>query len=164
MNKEQHNRYIGYAFLAHAGFQTFWTVLFAAFFVFFFSSFPTPPGEPGPPVAFFGFFFAFMMIFQLVFTLPSAIAGYAVLKKKPWARIAAIIGAVMSAMNVPIGTAVCVYALWFFLGDEWKGIYEPTPQRRTERLPSSAYPADWERTEGSREEREDTVPRPGEWR
>jgi len=28
-------------------------------------------------------------------------------------------------MNVPIGTAACVYAFWFFMGENWKSVYQP---------------------------------------
>jgi hypothetical protein len=33
--------------------------------------------------------------------------------------------AAVSAMSAPFDTAACVYALWFFLGDRWKEVYEP---------------------------------------
>jgi len=59
------------------------------------------------------------------------VAAWALLKKKPWARVAGIVGAVVSAMSVPFGTAACVYALWFFLGEHWKEVYEtPSPTSR----------------------------------
>jgi hypothetical protein len=38
-------------------------------------------------------------------------------------------------MNVPIGTAACVYSLWFFLGDNWRSVYpESTGQTADPRL------------------------------
>lgn len=122
MTGEEHNKYIAYIFLAHGGLQLLMLLLLAVMF-FVFLSVPMPPGEPGPPPAFFGVFFALMFIFQTVFTTPSFIAAYALLKRKNWARIASIIAAVLAAMSVPVGTAACVYALWFFFGDEWKGVY-----------------------------------------
>jgi hypothetical protein len=27
-------------------------------------------------------------------------------------------------MSVPVGTAACVYAMWFFFGENWKNIYQ----------------------------------------
>jgi ABC-type polysaccharide/polyol phosphate export permease len=98
-------------------------LLMGLWFYFIFSTFPSRPGEPAPPMEFFGFFFAFMFIFQLIFTAPSFIAAYALLKKKSWARITSIIAGVLSAMSVPVGTAACVYAFWFFFGDNWKTVY-----------------------------------------
>lgn len=123
MTNEQHNKYIGFSFLAHGSFQMLMLLLMGLWFYFIFSSFPAKPGEPAPPMEFFGFFFAFMFVFQMIFTAPSFIAAYALLKRKSWARIASIIAGVLSAMSVPVGTAACVYAFWFFFGDNWKSIY-----------------------------------------
>src|SRR5262249_22964985 len=81
------------------------------------------PGEPPPPKALFGFMMAFFSVFYLVFSLPSIVAAYALRKKKSWARLASIIASVVAAMNVPFGTAACVYSLWFFLGENWKEVY-----------------------------------------
>jgi hypothetical protein len=122
MTNEEHNKYISWVFLAHAGFQ----LLMLAMFVLMFSailSIPGRPGAPPPPREFFGFMIAFMTVFQLIFTVPSLVAAYALRKRKPWARVAAIVAGVVGAMNVPIGTAACVYSLWFFLGDYWKDVY-----------------------------------------
>jgi len=121
MTNEEHNRYVAYAFFAHAGFQLFTLLMMGLFFALFFGSMPGDP-EP-PPFAFFGIMFAFMLVFQLVFTVPAAIAAWAMLKRKPWARTASIVGAVTSAMSVPIGTAACVYALWYWTSDNWKDVY-----------------------------------------
>ena len=123
MTDEQHNKFIGIAFLVHGGFQMLILLLLMAMFSFIFSFPPNRPGDPGPPIAFFGVFFAVMFVFQLVFTTPSFVAAYALFKRKSWARIAAIIAGVLSSMHVPIGTAACVYALWFFLGENWKSVY-----------------------------------------
>jgi hypothetical protein len=122
VTNEEHNKYIAYAFFGHAGFQFLMLLFIAAMFgmVFFI---PGNPGEPEPPKAFFAFIIAFMTVFQMMFIIPSVLAGYALLKRKSWARIASIIAGVVAAMSVPFGTAACVYALWFFLGDNWKEIY-----------------------------------------
>lgn len=114
----------------------------AMFSVFFFIE--PPPGQPPPPRAFFAGMIIFFSIFYLLFTLPSVIAAYALLKKKSWARIASIVAAVISAMNVPIGTAACVYALWFFLGDNWKAIYsEDSDQNKNTRLLNREQETRW---------------------
>lgn len=135
MTDEQHNRYIAWSFLAHAGFQLLMLIMIVAIFsVFLFV--PIEPGKPGPPPkAFFGVMIAFMTVFQLLFAAPSMIAAYGLLKRKSWARIASIVAAVISAMNVPIGTAACVYSLWFFLGENWKSVY-PEKACETRQPPS----------------------------
>jgi len=56
------------------------------------------------------------------------LASYAIFKKRPWARIAAIVAAFVSVMNMPIGTGVAVYAFWFFFGENWKPVYGLAPE------------------------------------
>ena len=122
MTNEEHNKYIALAFIAHGSFQLLMTIFMVAMFYFIFSV-GTRPGEPGPPMEFFGFLFGIMFLVQMVFTTPSFVAAYGLLKRKSWARIASIVAGILSSMSVPIGTAACVYALWFFFGDQWKTVY-----------------------------------------
>lgn len=125
MTNEQHNKYLGIAFLAHGGFQLLMMLLMVTMFGGAMMLIPNQPGRAEPPRAFFLIIIGFVALVQSVFATPSFVAAYALLKRKSWARLSAIIAAVMSAMNVPIGTAVCVYALWFFCGENWKEIYQP---------------------------------------
>lgn len=127
MTDEDHNKYIAYTFLAYGAFQLLMMLFIAVMFSMVFWIEP-PSGEPQPPPAIFGIFFAFMFIFQMAFTAPSFVAAFALFKRKPWARMASIIAAVLAAMSVPVGTAACVYAMWFFFGDRWKSVYPETTQ------------------------------------
>lgn len=123
MTDEQHNKYIAFTFLAHGSFQLLMMLLMGLMMFFFIFS-PTRPGDPRPPMEFFGVFFGIMFFVQMIFTAPSFVAAYALLKRKSWARLASIIAGVLSAMSVPVGTAACVYAMWFFFGENWKNIYQ----------------------------------------
>ncbi|HYJ91571.1 MAG TPA: hypothetical protein VEV84_09700 [Pyrinomonadaceae bacterium] len=118
MTNEEHNRYIAYTFFANAGFYLLILLFVIAMFWAMLNN------GPGPPREFFGVMMAFMTVFYSLFMVPSIIAGYALLKKKSWARIASIIAGVIAGMNFPIGTGACAYALWFFFSDNWKEIYE----------------------------------------
>lgn len=122
MTNEQHNKYIAFSFIGYGAFQMLMLLFIGAVFFVVFTI--DDPNQPPPPKAFFGIFFAIMAVFQLVFTAPSLVAAYALLKRKSWARLASIIAAVMASMSVPIGTAACIYSLWFFLGDQWKSVYQ----------------------------------------
>lgn len=122
MTGEEHNRYLAFAFLAHGIFQLT-MMLFIGLMFLVVLPFPGRPGDPAPP-AFFAAFFAVMIFFQLLFTVPSFVAAFALLKRKSWARVASIVAGVMGAMQVPFGTAACAYALWFFCGDAWKSVYD----------------------------------------
>lgn len=65
-----------------------------------------------------------MFLFQAMFAVPAFVAAFALFKKRPWARTASIVAAALAAMNVPVGTLACVYAFWFFLGENWKNVYQ----------------------------------------
>jgi hypothetical protein len=92
---------------------------------------------------------------------PNLIAGYALLKRKPWAKIAAIIGAVTAAMSFPIGTAVTAYTFWFLFSEPGKLMYDKPKSG----LPP--MPPDWNAfngTEQSREQKYIPPTTPPDWR
>jgi hypothetical protein len=123
MTPEDHNKTLGICHIVYGG---FYTLIMGAMLVFFLTMFSTIPEDPrgGPPMAFFGFIFGLMLVFYLLFSLPSFIAGYALLKRRDWAKIASIVAAVFESMSFPLGTALCIYSLWFSLGDAGKSIYD----------------------------------------
>jgi hypothetical protein len=47
--------------------------------------------------------------FLVLLSLPGLFAGYGLLKRRPWARILAIIVGALHLYNMPIGTALGVY-------------------------------------------------------
>jgi hypothetical protein len=161
MTNEQHNKFIGTAFLVHGGFQMLMGLLMATMFGSFMALIPNEPGRPGPPRGIFLLMAGFFFIIQSIFATPSFVAGYALVKRKSWARLSSIIAAVVSAMNVPIGTAVCVYALWFFFGENWKEVYQPTMSGAHSQLSSDSTTwanQPWET------KRERVSPTPPDWR
>ena len=56
--------------------------------------------------------------FLTVTAIPSLIAGFGLLARRAWARILALILAIFKLFNIPIGTAVGVYAFWVLLQDD----------------------------------------------
>jgi hypothetical protein len=125
MSGEQHNTYVSWTFLAYALFQSFIVLLIGAIFALVFMMGMGDPEFPAPIMA---LAFGFALIIHILMTIPSFIAWFAVRAKKPWARTISIVAAALAAINAPIGTAACVYALWFFLGDEWKKVYSQQPE------------------------------------
>ena len=152
MTPEQHNKYLGLAHLAHGGLFLLMVLAILALMsaVFFFA--PSGPGNPPPPPAFIAIMWVFMGGFYGLMLLPSFIAGYALLKRKRWARVAAIIGGVTAAMSFPVGTAVCAYTFWFLFSEPGKFLYDRPmsvlppatgqPQRELQYVPPTA-PPDW---------------------
>jgi fructose-specific phosphotransferase system IIC component len=51
------------------------------------------------------------------------LAGYGLLKYKSWARILAIILAILNLILFPIGTAIGIYTLWAMFNDETKALF-----------------------------------------
>jgi hypothetical protein len=114
-------------------------------------------GEPFPVVGLVFFAILFVVI-TLFHTTPSFLAGYALLKRKRWAKTMGIIAAIVAGMSFPVGSALCVYTLWFLFGESGKFLYHKaayalppgdaswarTPSHEPERayLPPSA-PPDW---------------------
>src|SRR5687768_15514492 len=114
MTNEEHNKYIAWAFLANGIFQA---VILLFMFVFIFALLAAGGSDPEFPAGFIAAVFGFALTINLIFLSPNFVAAYALLKRKPWARVAGIVAAALSAMNVPLGTLAAVYSLWFFCGD-----------------------------------------------
>jgi hypothetical protein len=62
----------------------------------------------------------------LCFFLPgmaaSAVVAYGLLKYKAWARILAIVLAILNLILFPIGTLIGIYTLWVMFNDETKAL------------------------------------------
>lgn len=121
MTDEEHNKYIALAFIGHGAVQ----ILFLSL-VFVFLSFVLfdSPDENFPKGLVAGIFGTVGFV-NLILLSPNFIAAYALIKRKPWARVMSIIASALAVMSVPTGTLAGVYALWFFVGDRWRSVYEP---------------------------------------
>src|SRR4029079_1868155 len=53
-----------------------------------------------------------LVVFLLALSLPGLIVGIGLLKLASWARIAGIVLAIIHLINIPVGTALGIYALW----------------------------------------------------
>lgn len=71
-----------------------------------------------------GFFGIMITSIILVTCLPSLIAGWGIIKHKPWSRTLGIIVAILNIPGMPIGTALGVYALWVLFNDETRTMFE----------------------------------------
>ena len=137
MTPEQHNKYLAWSHIAYAG---FFALIFGIVFVFFgigiLSALLSSPGPNGPPAVFLVIMTLFMAMMFGAFTLPSFVAGYGLLKRKKWAKVWAIIAAVLAGGQFPMGTAVTVYTFWFLFsepGKQWfdHGQYALPPGTQT---------------------------------
>jgi hypothetical protein len=169
MTPADHNKVIGIMHLIYGGFFTLIAfvvmLLFGGFAAMISSVAANDPGAPPPAI--FWLLAVVVSVVYFVLSVPSLLAGYAMLKGKSWARIAGIVASIVAAMSFPFGTALCVYSLWYFFGDAGKafergagaapwhgslgqgqpyGDYAQTFGREHERQPAyrpPAQPPDW---------------------
>jgi hypothetical protein len=171
MTPEEHNKTLGICHLAYGGLMILFMLAMFIFMGAMISAIPSRPGAPDPemPAAIFGIFFAFMLIYSLIFFVPSLIAGYAMLKRKTWARTASIVAAVTEVISFPLGTAVGVYSFWFMFSEVGKSLYDPMgarPQQPYALHDAPPQPAsDWNaRTYQERERPYAPPAQPPDWR
>lgn len=67
-----------------------------------------------------------MVIVLLAVSVPGIIAGAGLLRWKPWARIMALVLAVLNLVSFPFGTILGLYALYALLDDDAQGLFEPS--------------------------------------
>jgi hypothetical protein len=65
----------------------------------------------------------FYLVLGAVFVLPTAMAGWKAFKRRPGTRVWGTIAAILVIGIAPLGTALGVYALWFFFSAEGKEFY-----------------------------------------
>ena len=67
-----------------------------------------------------------LVLFMLLISLPGLIAGWGLLKFRPWARIVAIVLSAIHLINIPFGTIMGVYGLWVLLNNETERLFIPS--------------------------------------
>ncbi len=141
LTPQEHNKFVGLAQLGYAGFHLLMMTVLMGFEGYMFKNIYSRSqemgGQPLPPLL--SLIFVFIGIFSVAMTIPSVIAGYALLKRRPWAKVAGIVAGVTAATSFPIGTAVAVYTFWFLFSDVGKQLYGGA-SRELPPLP----PKDWQ--------------------
>ncbi len=72
--------------------------------------------------------------FLALLGIPGLIAGVGLLLRQTWARILAIVVAVLGLLNFPVGTLIGIYTLWVRLQDA-AGAYFARQHQRIETAP-----------------------------
>ncbi|HEY9403493.1 MAG TPA: hypothetical protein VIQ24_12590 [Pyrinomonadaceae bacterium] len=166
MTPEEHNKALGICHLAYGGLSALMVIVMLIFFGAI--MFAIPGGDA--PVGFFMLAFTFILIWSVILMLPSFIAGYAILKRKSWAKTASIVAAVLETMSFPLGTAVAIYSFWFMFGDAGRALYDKnfTYQQRPYSLRDAPPPppaSQWGARSSREREREYVPPaQPPDWR
>jgi hypothetical protein len=63
--------------------------------------------------------------FIILLSLPGVFAGYGLLKRRPWARILAIVVGALHLYNLPIGTALGVYTFVVLADSRAEALFRP---------------------------------------
>ncbi|MBA3320421.1 MAG: hypothetical protein H0T45_03120 [Pyrinomonadaceae bacterium] len=164
MTTEEHNKALGIMHLAYGGINFLTLLLVAVVFMFSLSADPGIPWETSliTLVVSLGFVFG-----NLFLTVPNVLAGYALLKRKSWAKVPALVAAVLAILNIPLGSALAFYTFWFLFGEGgrryqngWSNEYryalneappppahdwitERAPQQRTREYAPPPQPPNW---------------------
>ncbi|HEX8130775.1 MAG TPA: hypothetical protein VF527_16870 [Pyrinomonadaceae bacterium] len=164
MTAEEHNKALGICHLVYGGL----SALMMLVILFFFGAmmFAIPGGDA--PVGLFVLVLGFILLWSFILTLPSFIAGYAILKHKSWAKPASIVAAVLETMSFPIGTAVAIYSFWFMFSDAGRALYDKNfvSSSRPYALHDAPPPpvSEWNARKSHEREREYVPPQPPDWR
>ena len=126
MTALEQNKYLGIAHLGYAAFQLLMTIVMMVFVGALMADISRNTARMGhdPFGGFMSVIFVFAGVVQLAFTIPSIVAGYGFLKRRPWAKIAGIVAGVVAAMSFPIGTALTVFTFLFLFSNAGKQLYD----------------------------------------
>src|SRR5687768_7289539 len=107
MTPDQHNKYVGISHLVYAGFQLLMLIFAMVFIGITFAQVSRQSqGTLDDPLVWFWPIMAIAMLLNVVLAIPPIIAGYALLQRRPWAKIAGMVGGAVGVMNFPLGWAL----------------------------------------------------------
>ena len=59
-----------------------------------------------------------LLVFCAILSLPGMLAGYGLLKTRPWARVLTLVVGFFNLLNFPLGTVLAVYTVIVLLSDD----------------------------------------------
>ena len=125
MIAKDHNKLLGIFHLIQGGLQAFAGIIIALVYGGMGLAFRT--GAHRPEEQMMGTIFLVLAFavapFVLIFAAINLTAGYKLLREKAGARTWGIAASIISLLSIPLGTALGVYGLWFFFGEEGKRFY-----------------------------------------
>lgn len=79
-------------------------------------------------------------LFCFITSAPKLIAGIGLLKRRSWARILALILAILELLNFPIGTAIGIYVIWVLLNEETAKLFAQASAERKKQQAAQTKP------------------------
>ncbi|MGI9035403.1 MAG: hypothetical protein ACR2GD_05125 [Pyrinomonadaceae bacterium] len=125
MVAKDHNKLLGIFHLIQGGLQAFAGLIVALVYGGMGMAFRTNAHSPEEQMmANIFIILAFVVApFVLIIAGINLMAGYKLLKEKAGARTWGIIASIVCLLSIPLGTALGIYGLWFFFGEEGKQFY-----------------------------------------
>lgn len=121
MTVKDHSKLLGILFAIHAALQAV-TIGLVGLIYGGLGIFIAASGEREAAFAgvFFLIFTVLVLVIGAIIVVPQILAAYKNLKNKPGARFWSIFAAIVTIINIPLGTALGIYALWFLFGEKGK--------------------------------------------
>lgn len=85
------------------------------------------PHDAAIAIPILGFVGTALAAFLILFSVPSLVTGYGLLKYKPWARVLGIVLSAISLIKIPVGTIIGAYGLWVLLNTETERLFNNLP-------------------------------------
>ena len=84
--------------------------------------------DPDFPVAILQLIFTVVTGIILTLSLPCLVVGFGLYNFRPWGRVLGLVLAALNLLNVPLGTAMSLYAFWVLLKPETEALFKnPQP-------------------------------------
>jgi hypothetical protein len=160
MTATSHNKILGFLHLAYGGLTVLLMIAVSIFMLMMMGVIATNNNSGEPiPVGILALVIVFLVAINLLLITPSFLAGYALLKRKRWAKTMGIIAAMVAGLSFPLGTGLCVYTLWFLFGESGRFLYHKAAYALPPGAPS------WARADSREPVREYIPPSaPPDWR
>ena len=168
MTPREHNKTIGIMHLVWGGLNALLVSLLVPFILMLLGPMGSDPTPPNSLRSIYRMFIGLIIAFSVLFSTPPLVAGYAMLRRRSWGRVAGIVSACFTAFSFPFGTALTVYTLWFLCGQPGEQVYSEAGSDGRPHSLRDASAFDWEaqRPADARGRRAEYVPppQPPDWR
>ena len=117
---ESHKRILGVLYIISAALTILGLLLLNAFLsvIFTFALNETNPDERAIVELILSILRYVPAFVILVFSIPTLIAGYGLLTRKPWAAFFSLIIGCFKLFSFPIGTAIGIYSIWIYAEEQ----------------------------------------------
>jgi hypothetical protein len=89
----------------------------------------TPGGGGQMAAGLTAFAFAALAVIAMLWGIAHVVVGMPLRRRKPWARLAALMLGSIDLVLLPYGTALGIYALWVLLNERGKALFVPMADR-----------------------------------